>query len=105
MTCDQCGIKEATIRVVHTDRMSLRVGDVTAMVLCGNECKEKNKHWAKGATVSPICNEFVECGCCSYMHPKDFYGDCRDDENRFCMDDLDRIYGSTGWIDVTFTRA
>ena len=28
-------------------------------------------------------NEFYECGCCSAYHRVDFYGDCRDDSERF----------------------
>ena len=25
----------------------------------------------------------VECGCCSCYHPNTFWGDCRDDANRY----------------------
>ena len=25
----------------------------------------------------------LECGCCGCYHPDDYFGDCRDDENRF----------------------
>ncbi|KKM18581.1 hypothetical protein LCGC14_1664330 [marine sediment metagenome] len=27
--------------------------------------------------------EVVDCGSCGCLHPKDFWGDCRDDNNRF----------------------
>ncbi len=27
--------------------------------------------------------ELTDCGCCGCLHPKDFAGDCRDDNNRF----------------------
>lgn len=55
--------------------------------------------------------EFFECGCCGHFHPvKPFPGparirhrlagpDCRDDENRFTLDDLDSRF--PGWVDVT----
>lgn len=29
----------------------------------------------------------VECGCCGGYHPVEFFGDCRDDENRFENED------------------
>lgn len=28
-------------------------------------------------------NNFVECGCCGAYHRADFYGDCREDSERF----------------------
>ncbi|KKL83487.1 hypothetical protein LCGC14_1974160 [marine sediment metagenome] len=28
-------------------------------------------------------NLLEECGCCGCLHPKDWYGDCRDDDNRY----------------------
>lgn len=28
-------------------------------------------------------NTFVECGCCGAYHRTDFYGDCREDSERF----------------------
>ena len=27
--------------------------------------------------------KLIECGCCGAYHPVDFYGDCRDDANRY----------------------
>jgi hypothetical protein len=31
---------------------------------------------------------FIECGSCGCYHPDDFWGDCRDDENRYALDEL-----------------
>ena len=31
---------------------------------------------------------FIECGCCGAWHRNDFYGDCRNDNNRFGFDEL-----------------
>ncbi|KKN00456.1 hypothetical protein LCGC14_1137520 [marine sediment metagenome] len=28
-------------------------------------------------------SEVVDCGSCGCLHPKGFWGDCRDDDNRF----------------------
>ena len=35
---------------------------------------------------------FRECGCCGMFHPIDFEGDCRDDNNRFSLDELPDDY-------------
>jgi len=32
--------------------------------------------------------KFIECGCCGSYHHIDFYGDCRNDSNRFHFDEL-----------------
>lgn len=55
--------------------------------------------------------EYFECGCCGYMHPVilnataprfDYVGpDCRDDENRFTLDELDTKHGVAGWKELT----
>ena len=31
--------------------------------------------------------DLIPCGCCDQYHPKGFDGDCRDDANRFSVDD------------------
>ena len=31
---------------------------------------------------------FYECGCCGHYHRTDFYGDCRQDDERYHVDDL-----------------
>ena len=41
--------------------------------------------------------KFIECACCEQYHHADFYGDCRDDANRFDSEDLDNKYGAFGW--------
>jgi hypothetical protein len=42
---------------------------------------------------------FVECGSCDHYHPKGFAGDCRNDTNRFTVEQLDAAYGPQGWHD------
>lgn len=41
---------------------------------------------------------YYECGCCGCgaYHPIDFYGDCRDDANRFNLEDPPE-----GWEEVS----
>lgn len=36
---------------------------------------------------------YYECGICDCLHPCGFTGDCRDDGNRFALDELDEEYG------------
>lgn len=36
---------------------------------------------------------FYECGICDCLHPCGFAGDCRDDSNRFALDELEERYG------------
>lgn len=43
---------------------------------------------------------FYECGCCEYLHPVAWDGDCRDDANRFSLDQLDDKYGYDGWEEL-----
>ena len=31
---------------------------------------------------------FIECGCCGHYHYSNWYGDCRDDSQRFHFEDL-----------------
>jgi hypothetical protein len=44
---------------------------------------------------------FYECGCCCMYHPIEFDGDCREDGSRFAAGELDEMYGSTGWMEVS----
>jgi hypothetical protein len=39
----------------------------------------------KGAGIpqGPRVNVFVECGCCGAYHRGDFFGDCREDSERY----------------------
>ena len=36
--------------------------------------------------------KFYECGSCGFFHPATFYGDCRDDNNRFTIEEAEQ-YG------------
>ena len=49
--------------------------------------------------------KFVLCGCCYHYHPVDFWGDCRDNDNRFTEEELEEKYGleSIGWIEIDET--
>jgi hypothetical protein len=32
--------------------------------------------------------EYIECGCCGAYHRTDFFGDCRNDAERFNLEDI-----------------
>jgi hypothetical protein len=36
-----------------------------------------------GIPVGPRVNTFFACGCCASYHRTDFWGDCREDSERF----------------------
>lgn len=36
-----------------------------------------------GIPTGPRSTVYVECGCCGSYHRADFYGDCREDSERF----------------------
>lgn len=42
---------------------------------------------------------FYECGCCGAMHSADWFGDCRQDNARFDIEDLDKLFGPE-WIEI-----
>lgn len=46
--------------------------------------------------------EFFRCGCCDHFHSVNFWGDCRQDDQRFTEDDLEEKYGKEheGWLEV-----
>jgi len=48
---------------------------------------------------------FYECGICNCLHPCQFAGDCRDDENRFALDELEERYGYENVITVPMDEA
>lgn len=48
---------------------------------------------------SVICAPYYLCGICEHYHPAAWDGDCREDQNRYTEDELDRKHGS-GWIEV-----
>lgn len=36
-----------------------------------------------GIPDGPRSNRFIECGCCGCYHRDDFYGDCRENSERY----------------------
>ena len=49
-------------------------------------------HYLRGGeALNPAPVQMVECGCCEQYHRADFYGDCRNDSQRFieCDSSLD----------------
>lgn len=43
--------------------------------------------------------QFAECGCCGHVHRAEFFGDCRDDSERFTSDELERLFGYSEFYD------
>ena len=43
---------------------------------------------------------FYECGICTQMHSAEWNGDCRQDDARFNIEDLDAKYGQDGWEEI-----
>jgi hypothetical protein len=41
--------------------------------------------------------KYYECGICGQIHPWGFDGDCRDDVNRFNLEDLETRHGVDGF--------
>lgn len=37
--------------------------------------------------------KYEECGCCGHYHRPEFRGDCRDDSNRFSLDQIEAMEG------------
>jgi hypothetical protein len=44
--------------------------------------------------------QFYDCGICGSMHWSEWNGDCREDQARFDVEDLDKRYSSDGWTEV-----
>lgn len=41
--------------------------------------------------------QFYECGCCGHYHLSAWHGDCRDDNNRFTYEQMEKkSYDETG---------
>lgn len=40
---------------------------------------------------------YTECGCCGYWHLATYFGDCRNDAERFTLDQLDAIHKPGGY--------
>ena len=34
---------------------------------------------------------YFECSCCGYYHREDYHGDCRNDNKRFTLDQLESM--------------
>ena len=49
-----------------------------------------------------MTQEIFRCGCCDHYHRTGFYGDCRDDSERFTLEDLTAKFGAEdkGWTEV-----
>lgn len=47
-----------------------------------------------------ILPRYVLCGCCEQYHRRDYWGDCRNDAERFNPEDLDAKHGVNGWIEI-----
>lgn len=45
--------------------------------------------------------KYFECPICEHHHPKDFDGDCRDNENRFTVEQLIEKHGEL-WLEVQY---
>jgi hypothetical protein len=41
--------------------------------------------------------QYVECGSCGGFHRSDYWGDCRNDAERFTAEDLDTKHGPNNW--------
>lgn len=39
-------------------------------------------------TILKSTKKWAECGCCGAFHPSNYWGDCRNDDNRFWYDEL-----------------
>jgi hypothetical protein len=50
------------------------------------------------ATPTPA---FYQCGICCAMHWSRWDGDCREDQARFDIEQLDDHYGCDGWAEVS----
>lgn len=44
--------------------------------------------------------EVYLCGICDHYHLIEWDGDCREDANRFTMDELDAKFGPDEWVEV-----
>jgi hypothetical protein len=42
---------------------------------------------------------YAACGCCGHYHRVTYWGDCRNDAERFTADALDRKHGENGWTE------
>ncbi len=43
--------------------------------------------------------QYYQCGICDHVHPWEFHGDCRDDGNRFTVEELPPGVEILSWLD------
>ncbi len=43
---------------------------------------------------------YYECGICDHLHDARWDGDCRDDNTRFNIDDLNKLWGPFNWEEI-----
>jgi hypothetical protein len=43
---------------------------------------------------------FVLCGCCEHYHQEKYFGDCRNDAERFTFYELEDFYGQGVWTEL-----
>lgn len=48
---------------------------------------------------------FYECGICDCLHPCQFAGNCREDDKRFALDELEERYGVENVVVVPMDQA
>jgi hypothetical protein len=44
--------------------------------------------------------QYYRCGICDQWHAAKWNGDCREDEARFFIEDIDEKHGRDGWDEV-----
>ncbi len=44
--------------------------------------------------------QYYRCGICDHWHNAKWDGDCREDENRFFIEQIDEKHGQDGWDEV-----
>lgn len=49
--------------------------------------------------------KFYRCGICDQWHSAAWDGDCREDDARFNVEDIDAKYGEDGWLEVAMPGA
>ena len=103
-----------TTRLDYSIQMAHRAGDEPDGHTCMEGTDEHGIPIGKGGVSlweqnCPVCGNgsvtpdepkpFYLCRCCEMYHPLDWWGDCRDNDNRYTPDDLDKEYGD-GWVEV-----
>lgn len=49
-------------------------------------------------------NKYFHCGCCGQFHRVGFSGDCREDAERYNVEDLDERHGREGWEEEEYEQ-